>query len=360
LHSMSNSDAIELVANRSMDSIHDASTLLGSQSIDTHAPLILYSNKRLLVLDLLSVHLVRNINGSTIISYHPTLNIPATTAPFLHERIRFAGQSVYWQSMFQKSQDPTLVLLTFIWHTMYAWDEALENLYEHICSLESRVITTAEMPITRELHVIRAHHLHYISLLDHYTKHINFIKFTPNPAMDSLCEEEREKSARLLKRECDNLLNEIKRLHNELNTQERRLKNVMDLVFSSVNISDSRCMRDMTAIAVRDSAAMKQISYLTMIFLPASFAASVFGMNVVEINPQEGTARTNLSQYVALTLPLTLFTAWIIMAFQSKYFFPKGTSLFKRLAWPIFIIDVISKRRVGGEGKFQDQPFLLK
>jgi len=50
-----------------------------------------------------------------------------------------AGQSVYWQSMFQKSQDPTFVLLTFIWHAMYAWDEALENLYEHICSLVSCV-----------------------------------------------------------------------------------------------------------------------------------------------------------------------------------------------------------------------------
>jgi hypothetical protein len=213
-------------------------------------------------LDLLSVHLVRNINGSTIISYHPTLNIPATTAPFLHERIRFAGaskliinfhslihspgQSVYWQSMFQKSQDPTLVLLTFIWHTMYAWDEALENLYEHICSLvsrvlwlmeciltcrqEDRVITTAEMPITRELHVIRAHHLHYISLLDHYTKHVNFIKNTPNPAMENVSEEDRARSAKLLARECDNLLDEIERLHNQLGTQEQRLKNVMDLV----------------------------------------------------------------------------------------------------------------------------------
>ena len=130
---------------------------------------------------------------------------------------------------------------------MYAWDEALENLYEHICSLvsrvslwwteciltcrqESRVITTAEMPITQELHVIRAHHLHYISLLDHYTKHINFIKNTPNPAMDGVCEEDRKRSEKLLKRECENLLHEVERLHNELNTQERRLKNVMDLV----------------------------------------------------------------------------------------------------------------------------------
>ena len=111
---MTNHDAIQLASNRSMESLHDASTLLGSQAIDTHAPLILYSSvyfshfnllflvltrkfpdQRLLVLDLLSVHLVRNINGSTIISYHPTMNIPATTAKFLHERIRFAG--VCWR-----------------------------------------------------------------------------------------------------------------------------------------------------------------------------------------------------------------------------------------------------------------------
>ena len=58
---------------------------------------------------------------------------------FFHSLIQPPGQSVYWQSMFQNSQDPTFVLLTFIWHARYAWDEALENLYEHICSLVSRV-----------------------------------------------------------------------------------------------------------------------------------------------------------------------------------------------------------------------------
>ena len=61
---------------------------------------------------------------------------------FFISLIQPPGQSVYWQSMFQKSQDPTLVLLTFIWHTMYAWDEALENLYEHICSLVSLVLSS--------------------------------------------------------------------------------------------------------------------------------------------------------------------------------------------------------------------------
>jgi hypothetical protein len=48
---------------------------------------------RQLVLDLLSVHLVRHVDGSTIISFHPELDHPTTPAAYLHERIRFAGES---------------------------------------------------------------------------------------------------------------------------------------------------------------------------------------------------------------------------------------------------------------------------
>ena len=44
LHSISNHDATQLAANRSSESVHHASTFLGSQNIDTHAPLILYSS----------------------------------------------------------------------------------------------------------------------------------------------------------------------------------------------------------------------------------------------------------------------------------------------------------------------------
>jgi hypothetical protein len=116
---MTNHDAIQLNAafDKSTDSLTGmaapASTLLGKQMIDPHSPFALHSSKlyptlfasynhinatskdnRLLVLDLLSVHLIRNINGSTIISFHPSLNLPTTTAPFLHERIRFAGELV--------------------------------------------------------------------------------------------------------------------------------------------------------------------------------------------------------------------------------------------------------------------------
>lgn len=42
---MTNHDAVQLSANRSVETVHgDSGTLLGSQSIDTDAPLALYSS----------------------------------------------------------------------------------------------------------------------------------------------------------------------------------------------------------------------------------------------------------------------------------------------------------------------------
>ncbi|KAG6828451.1 hypothetical protein H0H92_007936 [Tricholoma furcatifolium] len=227
-----------------------------SQMIDTQSPLKLQFGRRTLVLDLLSVHLIRNVEGSTIISFHPRTDHPVTTAHWLRDRIRYAGQSVYWQTIFQNSPDPTFVLLTFVWHALYAWDEALEDLYNHICWLESKVISTSDVVLTHELHRIRAHHLHYSSLLENFEKTVTFIKETYHPGMDSVLEDSRKNSAKLMERECKNLLSEISRLEMGRSMQEKRLKNVMNLVFSSVNIEDSKRMQQMTEAAVKDSAAV--------------------------------------------------------------------------------------------------------
>ena len=185
-------------------------------------------------------------------------------------------------------------------------------------------------------------------------------------------------------------------------------------MFSSVNITDSRYMRRMTEVAVRDSAGklyfffkildvlktqcniiyqlyvIEQLSYVidrwpnshkdetnlvlddgfptcyfrrctTFFFLSLlphiincliiKYFQGIFGMNVGEINP--GTNGT-IAQYIALTIPLTLFTAWIIMAFQSKYIFAPGTSFMKRLAWPVFLIQaMVLKKNAPPVGKLE-------
>ncbi|KII85915.1 hypothetical protein PLICRDRAFT_115548 [Plicaturopsis crispa FD-325 SS-3] len=294
----------------------------GDQVINTQAHLPLVGNSvdpvaRILFLDLLAIHMVRRLDNSIIISYHP---VSAKNAKLLHTKVRAAGESIFWQNIFQGTRDPTFVLLTILWYALYAWDEALEMLYKHICWLESCVISTADkqndIKLTQELHVIRAHLLHYESLLTDFAKSVTFVRDTPNPAMDSLSVDEQTRtiSRKRLERECNNLSSEIARLQASRGMQGKRLKNAMDLAFSSINFADSQQMQRLTKSAVRDSAAMKQIAYLTMIFLPASFIASAFGMNIKELE-SDGALGT-LAQYLSTAIPLTTFTMWIIVAFQ--------------------------------------------
>jgi len=175
-----------------------------------------------------------------------------------------------------------------------------------------------DLNFTQELHRIRAHLLHYASLLDDFRKTVDFVKNTPYPALENeahFSKAAKKHSVKLMEKECGNLLHEIERLEMGRKMQDKRLTNVMQLGFSMINIQDSRRMHDLTKATVRDSAAMKQIAYLTMFFLPASFVATAFGMNIVEINPGPGT-RPTLGQYFAIALPLTALTIWIIIAFQ--------------------------------------------
>lgn len=92
------------------------------------------------------------------------------------------------------------------------------------------MISTSEMSLTQELHIIRAHHLHYSSLLDNFRKTVEFVRDTLNPALESLSEEDRAESKLVMKRETHTLLSEIERLNKTRDMQDKRLKNVMNLV----------------------------------------------------------------------------------------------------------------------------------
>ncbi|KAG1795547.1 uncharacterized protein BJ212DRAFT_580277 [Suillus subaureus] len=83
-----------------------------------------------------------------------------------------------------------------------------------------------------------------------------FMETTPNPAMEfhEVTDEERTDLNVLLKMKCKNLLIEIDRL-------------------------EGRWM-------------MLRFSYLTIVFLPASFIASIFGMNVKEIKQWDSNTRS--------------------------------------------------------------------
>jgi len=76
-----------------------------------------------------------------------------------------------------------------------------------------------------------------------------------------------------------------------------------------------------------------------MIFLPASFVANAFGMNVVELNPG---GYTSLAHFFEAMLPLTLFTVWIILAFQSRLVLRDDRGgMWKKLLWPVMLLNSI-------------------
>ncbi|KAJ3763195.1 hypothetical protein EV360DRAFT_34100 [Lentinula raphanica] len=304
---------------------------LSSPPVLSVVKLTMCSVGKLLVLDLLSLHVIRKKHSPdfTIISYHLPSTPPfnTTTASALHKPSSISGRSVYWSHIFQStvpSGDPTFVTLSLLWYPLYAWDEVLDVLLGEVAFLVRLTLPYQKLSnedahdqthvLTHQLHVIRAHLLHYESLLDDFRKTVEFLLKTVNPGLvqptKTSAPGQSESYERLLNKECTNLLNEIDRLEMTRAMLDNRLGNVMELAFSSVNIEDSRRMKNLAEVSVRDSAVMKQISYLTMIFLPSSFVAAIFGMNVMEINPDSyGT----VPHYLAAAIPLTVLTVWVMM-----------------------------------------------
>ena len=71
--------------------------------------------------DLLAIHMVRNVESSTIISYHPESTSESASSPAkrLHSLMRLVGDSVYWQNIFSNSKDPTFLFLAMLWYALY-------------------------------------------------------------------------------------------------------------------------------------------------------------------------------------------------------------------------------------------------
>jgi len=202
-------------------------------------------------MDLLAIHMVRDAKISTIISYHPEKStVPWTSAERLHSLTLLVGKSVYWKNIFSTSTDPTFLFLAILWYPLYAWDESFQSLHNHISSLVRRahaglklLLKYIQVPAMLEspaeyscyLQALQGRLLHYESLLDGYQASVSFIDKTPNPAVESLGTygAQRKASNELMKKECENLLNEINRLEKRRRTLRNRLKNLLDIANSN-------------------------------------------------------------------------------------------------------------------------------
>ncbi|KAG6857495.1 hypothetical protein H0H87_002120 [Tephrocybe sp. NHM501043] len=158
-----------------------------------------------------------------------------------------AGLSVYWVNVLKGTRDPTLILLIYMWYAMYAWDQALEQLYIYISRLERRTTGSYDTEPSQTLHNIHSHLLSYATMLRDFKKSVQFILETPDTTKN--CDEE---EGHTMHRECNNLISEIDRLDLDRATHTERLKNLINLLFSSINIRDSEQMRRLTQVTVRD------------------------------------------------------------------------------------------------------------
>lgn len=142
--------------------------------------------------------------------------------------------------------------------------------------------------MTYELHIIRAHLLHYTTLLLDFKKSVIFVRDTNNPVMehDSITQKQRELDKELLVQECGNLLREIERLEMNRQLQNDRVQNVKHLVITRIQasvrgLSNNVWIQVYATVNIEDSKAMKRLSYITMIFLPGSFIAVSYSLPVV-------------------------------------------------------------------------------
>ncbi|KAF2453804.1 hypothetical protein BDY21DRAFT_401325, partial [Lineolata rhizophorae] len=117
-----------------------------------------------------------------------------------------------------------------------------------------------------------------------------------------------------------------------LGSMEKRMQNIINLSYNLVTQQDSKIMQ-------RDSGVMKSIAVLTLIFLPASTIATMFGSQFFSLEVLEsGKTRFIVSKYFwiffAVALPVTLIVLlpWSYyyrkrtMAIVNQKFKPKRTS----------------------------------
>ncbi|KAG1789706.1 uncharacterized protein HD556DRAFT_1492388, partial [Suillus plorans] len=158
----------------------------GEKAIDTQESLLCSPAERYLLEDLLALHIIRSSDpsGSTIISYHPSAQWNMTTAERLKNLVQKVGESAYRQKIFERSKDPSLVLLAILWYALYAWDESLDHLYTHMNWLEINGLSTNDNNLTTELHTVQARLLHYASLLEDFRKSVTSVRSMPNPILE--------------------------------------------------------------------------------------------------------------------------------------------------------------------------------
>ncbi|KZV83553.1 hypothetical protein EXIGLDRAFT_728203 [Exidia glandulosa HHB12029] len=318
----------------------------------TRAPAETSSSPQTLIFDVLAVHLVRDPALPTLLSYHPKSKYWLTTsAEHMYKRVEMAGDGIYWGRIWRNSRDPTFMLLIIMWHALYAWDEAMDSLFDAIVTAETTAKDkekVGEIEITHELHGIRSALLLYHRRLKDFHNSVDFILKHPNPAFagDS---PDMLKSQGLMTRECEYLLSEVERLQDTRDMCQQRVDNTVELVYHTLTVRDSTSSEMQAWVS-------QQVTYLTTVFLPPTFIATIFGMNISILSDD---THGKLSEYLYISIPFIAITAWLMMALRRHLRYPNGLFV-SQLLWPFDDLRAMYRKLRRGPPKATTEEELLE
>ncbi|TFK23317.1 hypothetical protein FA15DRAFT_468962 [Coprinopsis marcescibilis] len=272
------------------------------QSMSVDHPLILTSNNHLLLPDLVSVHLDQSHGTNTVISYHPSVKFPTTTAKEMNARFNLAGEMCnnYWKRNLHLSSDasPVVPLLLFFWYAVYSWDEAAQSLDEHLLNLEGRQPheTEMKMSLLREIHVVGEHHVYYMDLLSSFSKAISFLEGLQRSA---------RKGQDFAQEECRDLRQAVKGLQSQMETIDERLDILSLQMEQGIALEKSKQLSFSAGTAVMTSGYISQVTTIVTIILPLNLVALVLKANIEYFNSE---ASGSLLVLLATLLPFTAVT----------------------------------------------------
>ncbi|KAJ5249086.1 hypothetical protein N7468_000537 [Penicillium chermesinum] len=234
-------------------------------------------------------------------------------------------------------------------------ETAIWNIRNEVRKIETKRQLSGESPQPHyeRLHEIARHAIHVSESIDVTVRNLQEIvsqhqmytsqwnmhpdRFVPPSLREAPENREMQKSLiiyRSLNRRLQFFLSHIESIGHRAKANEKRLQNEIQLAFNLISQRDTAATVQIGEAAQRDSATMKTLSFITLIFLPPTFISTIFGMQFFNYDSTEGFVLTSdFWIYWAIAIPITMLTG-LVWLFWSKIFPHDSRTTFERIRHP--------------------------
>lgn len=185
-------------------------------------------------------------------------------------------------------------------------DSAVWAIRNHIRAIETERQPRKPRPDYRLLHDIARHGIHVSETLDVATQTMKSIMLEHDHLTTNGFVAENDVS-RNIQRQLLFFGNMIENLRHRSASNEKRLLNEIQLAFNIVAQHDAAISVEIGHAARSDNAAMKTISFVTLVFLPPTFISTIFSMSFFDYSVDSGwTVSSKFWVYWAFAVPITI------------------------------------------------------